>query len=73
MRDDRSEFSRRLQKLREKRRISRRVLSELCGLHHDAIRRFERGEAEPSVENLILLADFFGVSVDFLVGRQKNS
>lgn len=73
MRDDRSEFSRRLQKLREKRRISRRVLSELCGLHHDAIRRFERGEAEPSVENLIILADFFCVSIDFLVGRQKNS
>ncbi|MBQ2743441.1 MAG: helix-turn-helix transcriptional regulator, partial [Oscillospiraceae bacterium] len=40
-------FRQRLQMLREKRRISRQVLSELCGLSSDAIRRYERGEAEP--------------------------
>lgn len=64
-----NEFRRRLRHLREKRRISRKVLSELCGLSSDAIRRYERGECEPSVQSLVAIADFFGVSIDELVGR----
>lgn len=65
------DFTRRLRRLREQRRISRRVMSELCGLHHDAIRRYELGEAEPPVEALIAIADFFEVSIDYLTGRQN--
>lgn len=63
------EFRQRLRGLREKKRISRKVLSELCGLNSDAIRRYERGESEPTLHSLIAIADFFGVSVDYLVGR----
>lgn len=65
------EFSRRLQALRERRRISRRVLSELCGLSSDAVRRYERGEAEPTLTSLLALADFFEISLDELVGEKK--
>ena len=36
-------FPRRLQWLRERRGISRRVLSELCGLNKNQIARYERG------------------------------
>ena len=63
------EFRQRLQVLRERKRISRRVLSELCGLSPDAVRRYERGEAEPTAHSLVAIADFFGVSVDYLLGR----
>lgn len=63
------EFRRRLQSLREQKRISRKVLSELCGLNSDAIRRYERGEAEPTLHSLIAIAEFFEVSVDYLIGR----
>lgn len=63
-------FRQRLQTLREKRRISRIVLSELCGLAPDAVRRYERGEAEPTVQSITALADFFEVSVDYLLGRE---
>lgn len=66
------EFRQRLQWLREKKRISRKVLSELCGLHPDAIRRYERGEAEPTKDSLIAIADFFEVSIDYLVGRREK-
>ena len=62
-------FRQRLQNLRERRRISRIVLSELCGLAPDAVRRYERGEAEPSVQSMVALADFFEVSLDYLSGR----
>ena len=64
------EFRHRLQQLREKRRISRKVLSELCGLNPDAVRRYERGESEPTKHSLIAIADFFEVSIDYLVGRE---
>lgn len=63
------EFRNRLQQLRERKRISRIVLSELCGLHPDAVRRYERGESEPTMDSLVAIADFFEVSIDYLVGR----
>lgn len=63
------EFRQRLQQLREKKRISRKVLSELCGLSSDAVRRYERGEVEPTLHSLVAIAEYFEVSVDYLVGR----
>ena len=65
------DFSERLQKLREKKRISRRVLSELCGLTKSTISRYERGERRPSIDDASVLADFFGVTLDYLCGREK--
>lgn len=66
------EFRERLQHLRERKRISRIVCSELCGLAPDAIRRYERGEAEPTLHSLEAIADFFEVSLDYLTGREKE-
>lgn len=55
--------------MRERRRISRSVMSELCGLSKSMISKYERGEREPKMETLVLLADFFECSIDYLVGR----
>lgn len=66
------EFRLRLQQLREKKQISRKVLSELCGLNSDAVRRYERGEAEPTLHSLVAIAEYFEVTVDYLVGREKD-
>lgn len=63
------ELSLRLRKLREEKRIRRYILSEICGLHHDAVRRYENGEAVPDLASLIAIADFFEVSLDYLTGR----
>ena len=64
-----NEFPGRLQRLREEKRINRYVLSQRCGLHSDAIRRYERGEQEPDLPSPIAIADFFEVSLDYLTGR----
>lgn len=64
-------FSKRLQQLRERERRSRLVLSQLCGLPSGAIRKYERGEAQPTIDSLIAIADYFGVSIDYLVGRKN--
>lgn len=60
------QFPERLQKLRERRRISRRVLSELCGLSKNMIARYERGERKPDIETAAILAETFGVTLDDL-------
>ena len=62
-------FPQRLRRLRERQGRSRRGISELCGLPPDAVRRYERREAKPSMEALIKLADYFEVSLDYLTGR----
>lgn len=59
-------FSKNLKQLRERRRISCRVLSELCGLSKNSIARYERGERMPSLSDAAVLADFFQVTLDDL-------
>lgn len=66
---NRTIFQIRLQKLREEKHISRARMSERCGLEQSAIRRYERGEREPKLSTLIQIADFFGVTLDYLAGR----
>lgn len=63
------EFPERLRRLREEKRQSRVVVSELCGLDREAVRTYERGERLPTMDALIALADYFEVSLDYLTGR----
>lgn len=65
-------FGKRLQRLREKRGISRLVLGELCGLSKNQIGRYERGERAPTAEALCALAEFFGCTVDYLLCRDEE-
>lgn len=58
----------RLRRMREQKKMKRRVASELCGLSKNMMRRYENGEVEPKASALILLADFYGVSVDYILG-----
>lgn len=55
--------------MRERKHISGSVLSQLCGLSRNVIGLYERGEADPSTETVCVLADIFGVSTDYLLGR----
>lgn len=64
-------FAVRMRKLREAKRPLRSMMvtSELMGLQSDAVRRYERGEARPSYDALKAIADYYNVSVDYLMGR----
>lgn len=64
-------FPERLRKSRDRKHIKRYVLSERCGLHSDAIRRYEKGEAKPEYYSLIAIANELEVSIDYLTGRDK--
>lgn len=61
----------RLRRLRQRERMSRTLLSQCCGLGKNAVGCYESGQQLPSVESLVQLADFFGVSTDFLLGRNN--
>lgn len=66
-------FPERLRKLRESKRMKRCVLAELCGMNKSMISRYERGEMEPKATALSALADFFGVTTDYLLGRDEDT
>ena len=56
-----------LSKLRKERNISQRVLSEQLGLSHSAIGMYESGKREPDFETLQLIANYFGVDMNYLL------
>lgn len=66
-----NEFPKRLRMLRESKRPLRSmtVTSQLMGLSPDRLRQYERGEAEPKMDALIKIADYYHVSIDYLAGR----
>lgn len=62
----------RLKELRTKRHISQVKLAMDLGMNQNSISRYENGEREADYETLITFADYFGVSVDYLLGRTDN-
>ena len=72
MRKEPQTFAARLQYLREKHGISRKILSELCGLSKNMIARYERGEVQPNLASLIALSAYFEVSIDYLACQKDE-
>jgi transcriptional regulator with XRE-family HTH domain len=54
---------------RQKLNITQEKLAEAMGVSKSTISQWESDTNEPSVEALIKLADLFGVTVDYLLGR----
>lgn len=65
-------FPRRLRELRERTGRKQYAVAECCGITRRTLRRYERGELEPSRQPLIDIADYFDVSIDYLLGRTSN-
>ena len=65
-------FSERMRELRRKRGMTQAELGEIIGTRQDSISTYERGLNYPEVRNLMILADFFEVSTDYLLGRTDN-
>lgn len=58
-----------LRKLRESRGISQQKLADILGITQQSIYKYEKLKIEPDIGTLILLADYFGTTVDYLVGH----
>ncbi len=68
----RDSFSFRLSQLRKRKGISLTELGEHLGVTDEAVRLLEKSKRSPSFEILCALADYFDVSIDYLVGRTDN-
>lgn len=62
----------RLRYLREVNEKSQQVVADFIGVHQTAIGQYERGLCMPSPEVLGRLADFYDVSLDYLLGRTEE-
>ncbi|MBQ7688739.1 MAG: helix-turn-helix transcriptional regulator [Clostridia bacterium] len=62
----------RIKELRKKRQISQLKMAMDLNMTQNTISRYETGEREPGIRELILLADYFQVSVDYLLERTDN-
>ena len=62
----------RLKELRKKKGISQLRLATELNTTQNTISRYETGEREPGIDELIKIADYFNISVDYLIGRTEN-
>ena len=60
-----------LRLLREKHGVSQQKLAEAIGLTQQSINKYENHKIEPDIATLMLIADFFHTSVDFLIGHTE--
>ena len=62
-------FAKRLKELRKGKKISQIRLAEMLGVSQATITFWETGKRDPDVSMLMKIADIFGVSTDYLLGR----
>ncbi len=67
-----SNFQSRLRELRHSRNLMAKTMAENLGISYRNYQRYEKGEMDTPSSKLISLADFFNVSLDYLVGRSDN-
>lgn len=66
-------FNEQLKKLREERNLSQSDFAKDIGLTRSAISMYELGKREPNLETLKKFADFFNVSIDELIDKNKEN
>jgi transcriptional regulator with XRE-family HTH domain len=64
-----NEFAKRLNMLRTRKELSYETLAEAVDSTKSLIWRYEHGKSEPGLSALISLADYFGVTLDWLAGN----
>ena len=62
----------RLKELRKKRKISQLKLAIDLNMNQNSISRYENLDREADYKTLIKIADYFNVSLDYLLGRTDN-
>lgn len=69
---DKKIFGERLLELRKQKVISQQALAQMLSVGKSAVSMMENGQRAASADILIALADYFDVSLDYLVGRSDD-
>lgn len=65
-------FASKLKKARINTGFTQREVERETGIQQSSLAKYERGNQEPDIEKLGILADFYGVSTDWLIGTNGN-
>ncbi|MBE5748172.1 MAG: helix-turn-helix transcriptional regulator [Clostridiales bacterium] len=60
----------RLKELREAKGLKQKEVAEIIGYSEVSYARYENEKREPDISTLCKLAEFFNVTVDYLIGRK---
>ncbi len=61
-----------LSEIRRGRKLTMKDVAEGIGMKPDTYRNYESGRLEPNLSTLTKIADFYGVSTDYLLGRDTS-
>jgi transcriptional regulator with XRE-family HTH domain len=65
-------FGERLKEIREEHQLSQEQLAKKIDTQKQNISRYENKKREPGINIVTKVADFFGISIDYLVGRKNQ-
>lgn len=65
-------FANRLKELRKQHKLTQKQLADILFLDQTSISYWENGKTKPDFENQQLLADYFNVTIDYLLGREEK-
>lgn len=62
----------RLYELRSEKNLSQRDMAKILNISQGTYNNWENANTQPSIEQLIAIAEFFGVTVDYLIGNTDD-
>jgi transcriptional regulator with XRE-family HTH domain len=62
----------RIKKLRFDNKLTQKQMAEILDIREVSYQRFEYGTSRPSLDTLLLIAEHFKCSLDWLIGRTDN-
>ena len=65
-------YGKELKAHRESRNLSQLELAKQTGINQSTISLWEDNKRTPNIENCVLLADFYEITLDELIGRTPN-
>lgn len=68
----RKQTQNRIRGLRKKARLSQQALADQIGVFRNTISNWETGYSQISLENAKNVAEYFGVTIDYLLGSESD-
>ena len=65
-------FAERIKELRNEHHLTQNQLADICGVKYRTYQDYEYGKCHPTALGLVFLADYFNVSLDYLMGRTER-
>jgi transcriptional regulator with XRE-family HTH domain len=62
----------RLKELRKRKKLIQQNMADLLNVTRTAYVKYEKGQSQPPNDSLLIMADFFGVSTDYLLGNSDD-